>query len=165
GRAAEAAVVTEAELPRAAVQTEDQVCVRFALRVRGDDLQLARHAQVEDEPPVAVEVADDPLAAALDGVDGLVPEGGVPALFPGRAQRLAAGLDGRDPPPRQVRAQVADHGFDFRQFRHDSLLSLRRRRLLDYKGGPRGAPSRFRGRIGRSGSRRAYPSILAATLE
>jgi hypothetical protein len=86
--------------------------------------QLPGHSQVQHEMLASFKADNDPLAATLDGVNLLANQSGLPTRRPRLAERQVAYLDRGDAPASQLRAEVADDGFDFRQLGHVLLNAL-----------------------------------------
>jgi hypothetical protein len=66
-----------------------------------------------------VEVKEDPFAATADVANPSAAETIRPFRRPSAAERAVAGRDRAQAAAGQVRAEVADDRFDFRQFGHD----------------------------------------------
>src|SRR5262249_24534115 len=64
------------------------------------------------------EADQDPLAPALDGADAPADEVALPQGAPAAAEGPLTDRDSGNPPADQVRPEVANDAFDFRQFGH-----------------------------------------------
>jgi hypothetical protein len=109
--------VTETKLQSVA-DLQNQVCMREPLFRGRHHSELARHSEVDNQVRPSLQTQDNPFAPPANIFHLSADQDRVPGRRPGAAQAVFANANALQPPSDQLRPQIADYRFNFRQLGH-----------------------------------------------